>query len=144
MQLTPVIVNELDIGGQLNKATTSNYRSEFSLLLALMSQDVRSMAPHSESVEQPLIADISKEDTPIDHGSVFHQDGLIAFRLQHTLKPEALVNRGSRPFGLQQAIENCDIHVQQKHNVSKLPTKKLELNLVDQIQKQEQMLNIVI
>ncbi|RLV60605.1 hypothetical protein D5018_05755 [Parashewanella curva] len=144
MQLKPVIVNELDIGGQLNKATTSNHRSEFSLLLALMSQDVQAMAPFSENCAQELVTDLSKDENPIDNGSIFHKYGLTEFRLQQELKPEALVTRGSRYFGLQQAIENCDIHVQLKHNPVKQNQKKLELNLVESIQKQEQMLDLVI
>ena len=44
MQVERVLKNELDIGVSLNKATASSHRSDFSLILSLMSQDVRDMA----------------------------------------------------------------------------------------------------
>ena len=134
MQLERALINELDTGTSLNLATVSNRRSDFSLLLALMSQDIRDMAQfkinHSSNdaeslklrrkfelpAEEVLIADLSTQVLPIDHSEIFQSQGALEFRLRQNLKPEAMICRGKYPAEFNEALDNCDIHISRKHN----------------------------
>ncbi len=134
MQLERALINELDTGTSLNLATVSNRRSDFSLLLALMSQDIRDMAQFeinrspndSENIklrkkfelpaEEVLIADLSTQAVLIDHSATFQSQGALEFRLRQNLQPEAMICRGKYPADLNEALDNCDIHISRKHN----------------------------
>ncbi|MCL1077546.1 queD-like protein [Parashewanella spongiae] len=161
MQLERALINELDTGLSLNLATVSNRRSDFSLLLALMSQDIRDMAQfeleHSQAdaeklklrkkfklpAEETLIADLSTQTLPVDHSATFQAQGVIEFRLQQNLKPEAIVSRGKYPADFTEAINNCDIHVSRKINGIDGDKKLKSVPFITQLEQQRTMSKLI-
>jgi len=110
MQIERILSNELQLGQQLNSSVV-NDRANFSLLLALMSQDVQDQAQFhlasnttiastddkpsladefSVPSPQPLISDFEGETQSLECGLLAKEQGLLAARLRHCLAPEPL------------------------------------------------------
>ncbi|ELD1796519.1 VC2046/SO_2500 family protein [Vibrio fluvialis] len=100
-------INELQIGTGISQAVLHGRRADFSLLLALFSNDVRDTTPveHIEQVDttdsllrqrfelqepQALRNDQSSYQISARQADLFHQGGLASAKLSHYLKPEAL------------------------------------------------------
>ncbi|MGB0894322.1 MAG: VC2046/SO_2500 family protein [Parashewanella sp.] len=159
MQVAQALINELDVGTSLNTATVSNRRRDFSLILSLMSQDVRDMAQF-QLVEQPnenaqlrkkfrlpkeqvLIADLSESPKSVTHAAAFQSQGLTAFRLNNSIQPEALVNRGKLGSQLKQVLENCDVHVARKHLKMEIEQPNTSTPFIDLLEKQRTLSKII-
>lgn len=101
------LINELQIGTGISQAVLHGRRADFSLLLALFSNDVRDTTPveHIEQVDttdsllrqrfelqepQALRNDQSSYQISARQADLFHQGGLASAKLSHYLKPEAL------------------------------------------------------
>lgn len=112
MQIERILSNELQLGQQLNTSVVDD-RANFSLLLALMSQDVQDQAQfhlesynHQQDVQsksnsslqdqfpvppqQPLVSDQTGEVQSLEAGELVNTHGLVAARLRHCLTPEPL------------------------------------------------------
>jgi hypothetical protein len=99
------LINELQCGQNLGQAIHSKRRADFSLLLAMLSQDVRDNTP-VESVPKnkdsslrelfalPLEQQVKSDESSYQRGQCiaqqFNQGGLTAARLQSYLAPDAL------------------------------------------------------
>ena len=120
MQPVDLLVNELQLGQQLNQAVSRGERSDFGLLLAMLSADVRDQAqfhletPKEEVLfeqaalrerfqlpkEQSLVADEAGEAHSLALGQVAQEQGLAAARLEQALSPEPLTYELHRREGL--------------------------------------------
>ena len=156
MQIERVLKNELDIGVSLNKATAANHRGDFSLILSLMSQDVRDMAQfeHTDKINlrsqfelpktTPTEVSLADKADFNEHSQVFRTQNHTEFRLQQSLKPEPLVCRGSEPAFIQKALNNCDIHtVNRFKNIESKVSQKPKVAFLDQLQQQRTMAKLI-
>lgn len=129
MQIERILSNELQLGQQLNTSVVDD-RANFSLLLALMSQDVQDQAQfHLESnkqqavqsdsslqdqfpvpTQQPLVSDLSGEVQSLEGGELANTHGLVAARLRHCLTPEPLSFELGKKHGIAADVfENMDL-----------------------------------
>ncbi len=151
-----MLKNELDIGVSLNKATADNYRGDFSLILSLMSQDVRDMAQF-ELKEKNDLRDRFElpEDAPAEvnladgiafneHSDVFRSQNHTEFLLYQSLRPEPLVCGGSVPAAMRRALDNCDIHTinRYKRIESETPANP-KIAFIEQLQQQRTMAKLI-
>ncbi len=101
------IISELNVGSGICHAVQQGRRADFSLMLALFSNDVRDNTP-VEKVEQPITTesllrerfelsepqplrnDQSSYAVSAKQADLFHQGGLASAKLSHYLKPEVL------------------------------------------------------
>lgn len=101
------IINELNLGSGISHAVQQGRRADFSLMLALFSNDVRDNTP-VENVEQldtteeklrqrfelsppqALRSDQSSYAVSAQQAELFHQGGLSSAKLSHYLTPEVL------------------------------------------------------
>lgn len=155
MQTVCPLVNESQVGTRLNEAIEHNRRSEFALLLSLMSVDARDMAQFQWdreldsasrlrkqfelSPEQPLCVDLSQQSSVVDHSGTYREAGSVAFRLQQALRPEALVIRGRESIAMAEVLANCDTVTQlRQRNQAYLPSIDTPL-LVEQLTNQRNL-----
>ena len=131
-----ILVHELQLGEQLNESVHHERRSDFSLLLAMLTEDVRahsqftlplSQIPEkSTSSEQlrkyfqlpdeaPLalkdVADISR----YNQASLLEKQQLEDLRLANILSPKPLAFRDDVKHINQQVMTNTSLYCQQKH-----------------------------
>lgn len=109
MQTGNILVSELQLGQRLNRCVSEGNKSEFDLLLSMLSTDIRDQDQFStindpESAEATSLRDefnvpqaqqlISREselqDYSISVAGLAREEGLVAARLQHCLRPEVL------------------------------------------------------
>ncbi|WP_169628234.1 VC2046/SO_2500 family protein [Ferrimonas futtsuensis] len=131
MQAEAILVNEWQLGDSLSQAIQTERRSDFGLMLAMLSQDVRLHAefqlpkPAGEqeqdlrerfALPEPEQAKAQYKDAQRSCriASAFHQSGLPQSRLQHCLDPDALVYEGSHSAAMQQALANCSPSVKRE------------------------------
>ncbi|USD39303.1 MULTISPECIES: VC2046/SO_2500 family protein [Ferrimonas] len=124
MQVETMLVNEWQLGDSLSQAIQTERRSDFGLMLAMLSQDVclhgefqlpKPALPEQQDLRQrfqlPEEAALKREYQESDAGvriaSAFQRSGLSQSRLQHCLSPDALTYQGKRDHGMQVAIDNC-------------------------------------
>lgn len=143
MQVAELLVNELQLGQQLNHAVSEGQRGEFGLLLAMLSKDVQDQAQfHLEDTsevlfeqpklreqfqlppEQPLVADEMGESYSLALGQVAQQQGLTAARLMHASQPAALDYEMGMREGLSEEIfDNLGPHTAARFTgKTKVPT----------------------
>ncbi|WP_169306987.1 VC2046/SO_2500 family protein [Ferrimonas sediminicola] len=124
MQAEAILVNEWQLGDSLSQAIQTDRRSDFGLMLAMLSQDVRLHAEFQlPKVSQPESEDLRRrfslpepEQTKAHYcdaqrscriANAFHQSGLAQSRLQQCLDPDALVYEGEHSAAMQLALDNC-------------------------------------
>ena len=131
-----ILVHELQLGEQLNESVHSARRSDFSLMLAMLTDDVRAHSqftvPRSQATEKTTSAEQLRkhfqlpDEAPlalksIDDISRFNQAQLIekqqfdCLRLANTLQPKALAFRDDAKYISQQVMTNTSLYCQQKH-----------------------------
>lgn len=118
MQVDSLLINESQLGSQLNQCVHQSRRSDFSLMLAMLSQDVRDFSEfHSvdndtaESTQESdlrALFDLPQEKrmglTSMDEVEEFNQahlieeGGLSTIRLNQCVKPQALAFRDDKEF----------------------------------------------
>ncbi len=109
MQTGNILVSELQLDQRLNRCVSKGNKSEFDLLLSMLSNDVRDQDqfsiindPESEEAvslrdkfgvpqPQPLISrESTQQDYSISLANLAREDGLVSARLQHCLRPEVM------------------------------------------------------
>ncbi|MCL9782644.1 hypothetical protein M9194_14505 [Vibrio sp. S4M6] len=133
------IINELTIGSSINHAVQAGRRSDFSLLVAMFSEDVRDNTPvekisakaDTESLLRARFhlaapqALVSNEDSyPVSamQSQAFHQGGILNTKLHHYLLPEALLYQTEDTGGLPEEVyHNLSGHERRKHAKKELP-----------------------
>ncbi|MGB0833618.1 MAG: VC2046/SO_2500 family protein [Psychrobium sp.] len=109
MQIGDLLIGELQLGQRLNECVQQGNKSEFALLLSMLSQDVRDQDQFAleqtacekntnslaEQFEMPTPQTLKTRAIADQHYSITLADisreqGLTAGRLQHCLKPDAL------------------------------------------------------
>ncbi len=137
-----ILIHELQLGEQLNESVHHERRSDFSLMLAMLTDDVRA---HSQ-FKLPLTTTAEKTTTSeqlrkyfqlpdeaplalknLDGIHSFNQAGLIEqqqldhLRLANTLNPKPLAFRDDAKYINAQVMTNTSLYCQQKHQ-QKSPT----------------------
>ncbi len=156
MHIARLLKNELDIGGSLNKATVSNSRSDFSLILSLLSQNILDMAQFEINdnvdlrkqfelpVASPNQIHLAESDEFNEHSETFHEQDIIEFRLRETLKPEPLVFSGTESIAMLSALDNCDIHTVNRHKQLKQDRSGIaKIAFIDQLEQQRTMSKLI-
>lgn len=131
-----ILVHELQLGEQLNASVHHQRRADFSLLLAMLTDDVRAHSqfklPLSQLDEKttttaqlrkyfqlPNEAPIALKD--LEDIATFNQADLIQkqqleqLRLTNTLKPKAIAFRDDAAYINQQILSNTSLYCQQKY-----------------------------
>ncbi|MEH6596753.1 MAG: VC2046/SO_2500 family protein [Colwellia polaris] len=131
-----ILVHELQLGEQLNESVHSKRRADFSLLLAMLTDDVRAhsqfklpqtVTPANVTTSEllrkrfqlPKEAPIALKD--IEDTQLFNQADLIEskrlehLRLMNALNPNPLAFRNDTGFINQQVMSNTSLYCQQKY-----------------------------
>ena len=132
-----ILVHELQLGEQLNESVHSARRADFSLLLAMLADDVQS---HSQFSLPKTVPDVKNtndatlrkefelpENAPLsldeNHTtSIFNQSELIQsnnmaeLHLSNALSPKPLAFRDDKKHITQQIISNTSLYCQKKFN----------------------------
>jgi len=132
------IISELHFGQGISQAVTQGRRADFSLLLALFSNDVRDNTPVDKidqtptteqllrqrfelAPPQPLANDHSSYQISANQAAQFHQGGMASAKLSHYLTPEALTYRPQDTQGLPEEVYlNLSGH-ERRHLADKTP-----------------------
>lgn len=131
-----ILVHELQLGEQLNESVHNKRRSDFSLLLAMLTDDVRAHSqfklPQTITLENTTSTEQLRKrfqlpnEAPIalknfDDTQLFNQAVLIEskqldhLRLLNALTPNPLAFRDDASFINQQVISNTSLYCQQKY-----------------------------
>lgn len=131
-----ILVHELQLGEQLNESVHHERRSDFSLMLAMLTDDVRAhsqfklpLSTTSENTtstaqlrklfqlpdEAPLALNDMEAISEFDQASLVANLQLDQLRLVNTLKPKPLVFRDDVEYINQQVMGNTSLYCQQKH-----------------------------
>ena len=131
-----ILVHELQLGEQLNESVHSKRRSDFSLMLAMLTDDVRAHSqfkvPRSQTPEKTTSTEQLRkefqlpEEAPlalkdIDELNTFNQAKLIEtqqlqhLRLANVLNPKALAFRDDAKHIEQHVLANTSLYCQQKY-----------------------------
>jgi hypothetical protein len=123
-------INELQFGNNINRAVETGHRSDFALLLAMLSQDVRDTTPvttiqEPDSSEAALRRQFSvpaARELRSNHDSYnrsasiaehFHKDGMAGVQLQAGLCPDALAYLPEKTHDLAEDVyRNLSLHEQ--------------------------------
>lgn len=144
------IINELHVGVGISHAVQSGRRADFSLLLALFSDDVRDSIPTTALKEpsvteatlrtrfglpapQSLTNDQSSYAVSAKHAELFQSGGLPSAKLSHYLMPEALSYRPEDTGNLpEETYHNLSAH-QRRELVNSQGKTQLSHELYDQL-----------
>ncbi|WP_220465517.1 VC2046/SO_2500 family protein [Colwellia sp. BRX10-3] len=131
-----ILVHELQLGEQLNESVHHARRSDFSLLLAMLTDDVRAHSqfklPLSQTPEKNTTSEQLRKyfqlpnEAPLSLKNVedisrYNQAGLVEnhqfelLRLTNTLNPKPLAFRDDAKHISQQVMSNTSLYCQQKH-----------------------------
>ena len=121
MEIDSLLINETQLGSQLNHCVHEKRRSDFSLMLAMLSQDVRDFSEFQreelDSLDkgadkeqsqlrsffdlpeaQPMSLNSLEDITGFNQGFVLLDEGFDDIRLEQCLKPNALAFRNDAKF----------------------------------------------
>ncbi|MCG6230588.1 VC2046/SO_2500 family protein [Vibrio furnissii] len=144
------LINELQIGTGISQAVLHGRRADFSLMLALFSNDVRDTTPVEaiEQVEttedvlrqrfelqapQTLRSDQSSYQISARQAELFHQGGLASAKLSHYLTPEVLAYLPEDTQDLPEEVYlNLSGH-ERRHLAQKTPKTLLPSDLYPQL-----------
>ena len=153
-----LLANELQLGSQLNECIHDNRRSHFSLMLAMLTDDVREHAqfllPKVEDSEKitnddtlrkffnvnepaPLALKNIEQVNDFNQADLIASDNLIELRLHHALNPMPLAFRNDRTYINTDVMNNTSVHCQQRSK-NKKATETPRLNF-----KAEAWLNVI-
>ncbi|WP_087026055.1 VC2046/SO_2500 family protein [Thaumasiovibrio subtropicus] len=126
------LINEVQLGPRLNQSVTRGHRADFSLLLAMLSPDVREHEPldkldlpdNSEAAlrakfelaeQQSLVGDDLSYERGEHEANAFHEGGISAALLQHYAAPSALTHPPRDTYGYpEQVYHNFDGHLRRR------------------------------
>ncbi len=115
------LINETQLGSRLNQSVTRGHRADFSLLLAMLSPDIREHAPldtleipdNSEAAlrtqfDLPEAQALTADEDSYVRGSLeaaaFHEGGISSALLQHYTHPSALTYPPQDTFGYPEQV----------------------------------------
>lgn len=131
-----ILVHELQLGEQLNESVHHERRSDFSLMLAMLTDDVRAHSqfklPVTTSAEKTTTSEQLRkhfqlpDEAPLalkniealeefNQASLVENQQLDQLRLANTLKPKPLAFRDDVKYINQQVMGNTSLYCQQKH-----------------------------
>lgn len=126
------LINEIQLGTNLNHAVESGRRADFSLMLALLSSDLHENIPVDTTptetqssqqlrayfeipASQPLTSTASCYQRSAEQAQAFHQASLTSTRLLAELQPTALCYPPQQTKGLPEDLfHNLSIHERRK------------------------------
>ncbi len=154
-----LLVNELQLGVQLNECVHESRRSHFSLMLAMLTDDVRDhaqfMLPKTEqavdttdedslrklfNVNQPVSLGINnlKDIDNFNQADLIENDRLSELRLRNALTPNPLTFRDDVNHIDSNVLQNTSVHCQQRALNKAAPTVKSRLDF-----RAKEWLNVV-
>jgi len=135
-----VLLHELQLGGQLNTSVVETRRADFSLMLAMLTDDVREQSqfilpktPISDTVEhnndlmrkafnlpeKASLALSSLDDiTQFNQAQAIVDNNLISIQLSNAMNPKPLAFRNNTKHISTEIIENTSLFTQLKHKQS--------------------------
>ncbi|MGB1262156.1 MAG: VC2046/SO_2500 family protein [Cognaticolwellia sp.] len=141
-----ILVDELQLGEQLNESVHSARRADFSLLLAMLTDDVRAHSqfklPQTQAAEKnttseqlrksfqlpevaPLALQTLEDIKAFNQAELVEQQQMQALRLVNTLQPKALAFRDDARHIEQDILTNTSLYCQQKvQQESSTPTEQ--------------------
>lgn len=146
---TDILVHELQLGEQLGESVHEQRRSDFSLLLAMLTDDVRAHSqftlPLSEKPERKVTADTLRQEFQLpkeaalslenmdkiqafDQAELIEQNNLDALRLSQVLNPKPLAFRDDASHIAQNIMTNTSLHCQQKYKEKNKPIERNNFN----------------
>jgi hypothetical protein len=135
-----ILVHELQLGEQLNESVHSDRRADFSLLLAMLSDDVQQ---HSQfSLPQTVNKVVNVDDTTLrkefqlpnkaplalseksdisifDQAKLIKKTSLAGLHLSNVLQPKPLAFRDDKKHITEQVLSNTSLYCQKKFNQQK-------------------------
>lgn len=136
-----ILVDELQLGEQLNESVHQQRRSDFSLLLAMLTDDVRAHSqfklPRSQVDEKtsstaqlrkyfqlpneaPIALKNVEEIRTFNQASLIENQQLEQLRLANTLNPKPIAFRDDAKHIEQQVLTNTSLYCQQKYQQKSL------------------------
>ena len=140
-----ILVNELQLGEQLNTCIHTKRRSDFSLMLAMLTDDVRAHSQFTlplteveavnttddslrEIFHLPKPASLALKNTDsltgFNQAELIVKDQLIAIQLQHAIQPQAIAFRDNAKHIPQNILTNTSLYCQKVHKESSSPLGK--------------------
>ena len=131
-----ILVNELQLGEQLNACIHAKRRSDFSLMLAMLTDDVRAHSQFSLPVTEvelvdttddslrktfhlpdpaPLAIKNTEQLARFDQAALVENDQLMTILLQGVLQPQALAFRDDAKHIPQNVLTNTSLYCQKTH-----------------------------
>lgn len=144
------LINELQCGSTINQALNDHRRADFSLILAMLSEDCQETAvteilPESTTMDDELRLQfglpapqlLDGQSTTYDHSAKiaeqFHAGGLSAAKLQQCLVPDALTYHPDDTLGLPEDVyHNLSGHTRRHLREPVKPT-QLSFGLLEQL-----------
>jgi len=143
------LINEIQCGTRVNEAISTNHRADFSLLLAMLSNDPREITPIEIIPEeisdnnklrqklevpkpQPLTSKEESYLTSATIANMFHTSGISSAKLNHYLTPEALCFLPLKTQGLPEEV----YHNLSGHTVRHLKNKDAQHSLTQKLYNQ--------
>ena len=144
-----LLVHELQLGEQLGECVHNARRSDFSLMLAMLTEDVRDHSQFALPVVEDEPRDIStetlrkefhlpdeaplalKNDTQIkdfNQAELVQNNQLASLQLQNAINPKALAFRDDKNHVPHQVISNTSSHCQQKHQTGTQQLARMAFN----------------
>jgi hypothetical protein len=132
---TQVLANELQLGTQLNECIHDNRRSQFSLMLAMLTDDVREHAqfllPKTEEIENttdedslrklfhvasptPLALETLEQVNDYNQAELIADNKLSELRLKSVLRPNPIAFRDDVKYIDSDIINNTSVHCQKR------------------------------
>lgn len=144
-----ILIHELQLGEQLGECVHDDRRAEFSLLLAMLTDDVRAHSqfslPQSEFIEKtttteqlrkefqlpnevPLALESIEKINEFNQAELINQNQLTSLRLVNTLIPKPLVFRDDVKHISKTVMSNTSLYCQQKHEKSMIEKAEVRSN----------------
>ncbi len=136
MQLDGILLNETQLDASLSRCVAEQRRSDFAMLLAMLSHDALDFAefhlPKSAAIQpesnearlraslgagpvQPLAPENFEITIGQDNAAKLMSQGMAEIRLAQCLNPEPLAIRDDKKHIPLQVIDNCELAVRRRH-----------------------------
>ncbi len=134
-----LVINEIQLGTQLNECVHSQRRSDFSLMLAMLTDDAREFSEFllPEGKEQtnlpaenqlrkhfdlpkqaPLAIDELSEIDAFNQATLANNDNMAAIHLANVLQPKAIAFRDNAKYIEANIVNNTNLHCQKRYQRS--------------------------
>ncbi len=151
-----ILLHELQLGEQLNESVHQARRADFSLMLAMLCDDVREhsqfilpqvdvsaveqsiqtnqvLRKHFDLPEQaPLALKDVEQINQYNQSQLIADNDLVSIRLSNALSPKPLTFRDNKQYIATNILSNTSLTCQEKHNHQQVPTvlnKRINMNV---------------